>query len=585
MTDVVTVQDVSVAYKFYEKPSHMLREAVFGGSHHETFWALRDVSLRVREGERLGIIGPNGAGKTTLLKVISGNLLQTSGKVSVTGSISSLLSMVPAWNVEASGIENIRYNLLLQGIAERRIPLLIEDIAEFTELGGFLFNPVKTYSSGMGARLSFGIATATDPEILIVDEVLGVGDGYFAAKAARRMQEFCARGKALLFVSHSTSAVQQMCDRAIWLDQGAVRMDGDVAAVLKAYELDFRAAEDLKIRSHEIDASKARADQPFRSAGGSGGLRFRIVPNEQVQVGGTHFIRSIKVSGLSTEILEVPLMDRGEDDSKPGLDVFDSEWGRLSEHRGSVCRQLANNSARLRGGHFAVPSPVVRQDGQTSVVIEVESDSARTSAGIVLEYYDFLRGAWEKANLVGSQLEPPDWTRSQFEIPTEKLSPSNGELDFRPADLQKPAVSIEKVELVSESGDTRIIAERQPFEVRIGLTHREVVDAVDVGLKITRTDGAYVFWQSSGLVGQSVRRRSPGGSVCIFKFDKNIFGAGEYTITVILGNEWSYPDNYPYSRIYHRAIDILRFRITRELESVDFGVVNVRVPVEVEFVD
>ena len=184
---VIEIENLSVSYQMYAKPVDQLKELVLGGIRHETFWALRDISLKVKEGERVGIVGPNGAGKSTLLKVISGTMSATNGQVKTYGRISSLLSMVPAWNEEETGIENIKFNLLLNGVPEKRIPDLVEEISDFTELGPFLFNPVKTYSTGMGARLSFGIATATEPDILIIDEVLGTGDGYFAWKAMKRI--------------------------------------------------------------------------------------------------------------------------------------------------------------------------------------------------------------------------------------------------------------------------------------------------------------------------------------------------------------------------------------------------------------
>jgi lipopolysaccharide transport system ATP-binding protein len=581
--NVISVENVSVAYRFYNKPSDILREALFGGERHDSFWALRDISLEIREGERVGIVGPNGAGKSTLLKVIAGNLSATSGKVAVTGKISSLLSMVPAWNEEMNGIENIRFNLLLQGVPQNRIDLLIEDIAEFTELGPFLLHPVKTYSSGMGARLSFGIATATEPEILIVDEVLGVGDGYFAAKAAQRMNEFCARGKALLFVSHSTAAVQQMCNRVVWLDQGTIRMRGDTAEVLKAYELDFRLAEDMKIRSHDISLASVRASLPFRSTRQTGGLRLRIVPADQDGVGGTHYIRSIRISGIEAETIEVPLTDVGDDASKAGLDVFDSEWGRLADHRGVGCRQLSNNSARLRGGHFVVPLSPENHDTLITATAEIESDSDKR---IQLEYYDFERNNWEKTKPTGGGARSSGWTTNCFQFSVYAVGPDETEIHVSKAvELLKPEVTIERVELFAGAVESRVLMERQPFELRVTLAHREVVEKVDVGIKISRADGAYAFWQSSGLVGKEIHRNSPGRCTCTFKFDDNLFGAGEYAISVVLGNGWSYPDNYPYSRIYHRAIDVLRFRIAMEVEGLDFGIVNFRVPVEVNHID
>ena len=241
-----------------------MKELLFGGMHHDRFWGLRNVSLKVFEGERVGIIGPNGAGKSTLLKVICGGLRPSSGSVRTVGSISSLLSMVPGWHEDDTGIENIKYNLMVKGVPSARVPAIIDDIIDFTELGQFIFHPVRTYSTGMSARLSFAIATAIEPEILIIDEVLGTGDGYFAWKAMKRMQEFCARGRAIVFVSHSMASVQQMCDRAVWMQHGSVRLEGEVSYVLKQYELDFRKSEDEVSTDGSFGKGRTKRRSRFR---------------------------------------------------------------------------------------------------------------------------------------------------------------------------------------------------------------------------------------------------------------------------------------------------------------------------------
>ena len=141
---VVSVEGVSMGYRLYAKPADMLREALFGGVRHDTFWALRDVSLNVYEGQRLGIIGHNGAGKSTLLQLIAGNLQPTTGHIAVNGRISSLLSLVPSWNPDETGLENIKFNLLIQGVDPREIPEKIDDIVDFTDLGPFIYQPLKT---------------------------------------------------------------------------------------------------------------------------------------------------------------------------------------------------------------------------------------------------------------------------------------------------------------------------------------------------------------------------------------------------------------------------------------------------------
>ena len=170
---------------------------------------------------------------------------------------------MPSWNPDETGLENIKFNLLIQGVDPREIPEKIDDIVDFTDLGPFIYQPLKTYSTGMSARLAFAIATAIDPEILILDEVLGAGDGYFAGRAARRMQTMCDRGKALLFVSHATAAVRMICDTCIWLENGQVRLRGPVETVVRQYEEDILRQQDETLR--EGNRCRLQAQHRLRS--------------------------------------------------------------------------------------------------------------------------------------------------------------------------------------------------------------------------------------------------------------------------------------------------------------------------------
>lgn len=198
--------------------------------------ALRDVNLRVGEGERLGILGHNGAGKSTLLKLLAGVYPPTRGRRAVAGRISSLFDIALGFEAEASGRENIRYRAYLQGETPRSIRTKEEAIAEFTELGDFLRMPVRYYSAGMMVRLAFAIATAIEPEILLVDEVLSVGDLAFQQKARQRMQDMMAKARLIVMVSHDLESLERLCTRAIWLDHGQIVGEGPPAEVIAAYK-------------------------------------------------------------------------------------------------------------------------------------------------------------------------------------------------------------------------------------------------------------------------------------------------------------------------------------------------------------
>jgi lipopolysaccharide transport system ATP-binding protein len=200
------------------------------------FRAIDGISFEVPRGGRLAIIGRNGAGKTTLLKLISGNFAPTSGRLEVAGSVQALMGTGLGFHPEFTGLENIKASLHFNGLSRAEFATAVEDILDFCELGEFVDQPFKTYSLGMQARLMFATATAIRPDILIVDEVLGAGDAYFSAKSSARMQALASSGCTLLLVSHSTAQVLQFCERAIWLEEGRVRMIGDAFPVVKKYE-------------------------------------------------------------------------------------------------------------------------------------------------------------------------------------------------------------------------------------------------------------------------------------------------------------------------------------------------------------
>jgi ABC-type polysaccharide/polyol phosphate transport system ATPase subunit len=197
--------------------------------------ALRDVSLSLKDGDRLAILGHNGAGKSTLLKVLAGIYPPTRGERRVEGEVSSLFDIALGFEQEATGWENINYRGYLQGETPRSIRAKVQPIAEFSELGDFLNMPVRYYSAGMMVRLAFSIATAIEPEILLVDEILSVGDTAFQQKAHQRMREMMAKARLIVMVSHDLSSLAKFCDRGLWMDHGQVRLIGPIAEVIGAY--------------------------------------------------------------------------------------------------------------------------------------------------------------------------------------------------------------------------------------------------------------------------------------------------------------------------------------------------------------
>ncbi len=580
---VIEIQSISKAFPLYSTPLDMLKELFFGKVRHDLFWALRDISLNIHAGQRVGIIGPNGAGKSTLLQIIAGNLQPTKGLIRVNGSISALLSLVPAWNPEQTGIENIRFNLLLRGCNPSKVALLTEDIVDFAELGPFIFQPVKTYSSGMSARLSFAIATAISPEILIIDEVLGAGDGYFAGKATRRMKEFCDRGKALLFVSHNAAAVQQMCETVIWMQNGSIRLQGNAEYVLRQYELDFRRVEDETTRTHNaLEVSLRNTVASPDELTNLQRLRFRIVPEHTGRFVSTHFVHRIQVDGIfESKTIDVPLdaVDIDQPDTLASLDTMTSEWGRLHERTTQLSRILSRMNGKRPGGHFLVNLPPVNGSlqFQVRIISECESDKER----IALEVLDLTLGQWVPVRSTGVL---QDNGILSYTFAGETAIPADNiltEVKNRVLAENIPDVEILEVLLIADNEPKVLIRERSSFEIVVRVQFNRVLDIADVGIKITRSDGVYVFWQSSGLDGANLIR--PLGLKTIrFKFNDCPIGAGEYFVNVHVSNGWNYPLNYPYSHLLARSVGALSFRIFPEMEGLDFGVLNTRIPVSIE---
>jgi len=207
----------------------------FGRVHHEPFYALRNVSFRLEDGESLAIVGSNGAGKSTLLSLAAGLTFPDEGTVRVNGRIAALLELGSGFHPDLTGAENLVLNAALLGLSRRKTNELFDRIVDFSGIAEFIDDPLRTYSSGMVMRLAFSVAIQCEPDILLIDEVLAVGDAGFQEKSKQALVSFRRAGKSLLFVSHSAASVRDMCDRALWIDHGAVMMDGRVNAVLDSY--------------------------------------------------------------------------------------------------------------------------------------------------------------------------------------------------------------------------------------------------------------------------------------------------------------------------------------------------------------
>ena len=261
----IKINNISKIYRLYNKPVDRLKEAlsVTNKNYHRNFTALDNVSFDVKKGECVGIMGVNGAGKSTILKIITGVLNPTEGSIDINGKISALLELGAGFNADYTGMENIYLNGTLMGYSEKEIDDRVQEILDFADIGDYINQPVKTYSSGMFVRLAFAVAINIDPEILIVDEALSVGDVFFQAKCYKKFEDFKKQGKTILLVSHSLSSVLKYCDRVVLLDKGSKLAEGEPAAMIDLYKKilvnqneDIEEETDDSSENAEFDSSK-----------------------------------------------------------------------------------------------------------------------------------------------------------------------------------------------------------------------------------------------------------------------------------------------------------------------------------------
>jgi lipopolysaccharide transport system ATP-binding protein len=232
---IIRLQAVSKCYHSYVRDFDRVLEILTGKPRHQPFYALQSLSLTVAPGEVIGVVGKNGAGKSTLLKLLAGTLQPSTGSLSITGRVSAILELGASFHPEMTGHDNVYLTCAIQGLTRSETTLAYDAIVAFAGIGEFMQRPVKTYSSGMVMRLAFAIATHVNPDILIIDEALSVGDGVFARRSFDRIMEFRRAGKTIFFCSHSLYQVEALCDRVFWLDQGRVRREGTPAQVITHY--------------------------------------------------------------------------------------------------------------------------------------------------------------------------------------------------------------------------------------------------------------------------------------------------------------------------------------------------------------
>ena len=303
MPIAVNVESVSKQYRIYDRPADRLKETLTRGrwKAHREFWALKDISFKIEAGTTTGIVGPNGSGKSTLLQIITGTLEPTHGSVSIEGRVAALLELGAGFNPEFTGIENIFMNAALMGFSGAETENLLPEIASFAEIGDFIYQPLKTYSSGMYIRLAFAAAIAVAPQILIIDEALAVGDAVFQHRCMRRIKEMQENGTTILFVSHDPGAIRALCNRAVLLNHGEKIAEGSPPDVLNRYQ---------KIIMARQQAYEASAKPAERSTNES--FERKVAPLNYVYRHGDHSAEVLQVELLDGALRPIELVESGE---------------------------------------------------------------------------------------------------------------------------------------------------------------------------------------------------------------------------------------------------------------------------------
>lgn len=387
---IIHTHDLTKVYRLYASPRYRFLD-MFGLLRHPAgayteHAALDGVSLDIRRGEKVAFIGRNGAGKSTLLKLLTGVIEPTAGVLDVKGKAHALLQIGTGFHPDFTGRQNVIAYLAQLGVVGRQANEKYAEIVDFAELEEYIGQPVKTYSSGMAVRLMFATATAIIPELLVLDEVLGVGDAYFAAKSYRRMQELCDRqGTTLLLVTHDVYSAVKMCNRIIWVDRGRVLMDGDAPAVVKAYEDSVRQQEEGRLRLKQ--QVRLKQLEPIEAPPVQHVI-IELQSRDNRPLASPLHIRSLAIAlGTYSSRLEVASAAFDQPD-RPHLQRAGSAWGEAAEWAGSWSRPLLNYGSSFHkvAAAFTVPSGMFHSG--VTLAVTVESWMAEPAEVLVSAFVD-----------------------------------------------------------------------------------------------------------------------------------------------------------------------------------------------------
>ena len=540
---VVRVENLTKRYRLYRKPLHRFLD-MYGllwapkGKYKE-HEAVAGLSFEVKRGEKVAIIGRNGAGKSTLLKMICGVVTPTSGSLSVDGEIHALLSLGTGFHPDFTGRENIYSYLAHLGVTGREADRRFAEILEFSELHEYIDQPVKTYSAGMGVRLMFSSATVVAPDILVIDEVLGSGDAYFAKKSFERMKELCERtGTTLLMVTHDLYSAAMFCERLIWIDRGAIKMDGPGKSVLRAYEESIREQEEQRLRALRL----ATVETNLKAGAGEGGALpayLRLAPGDDAPP--DLAVSHIRFFDGEALLATLDIGEAGADEAAgrvrsvvPVLDGREGNWGELETIDGRPARRMLPYGSIFHKLPLIITDPAIVKAAREGV-LSVEL-GCLTGRRHVLE---FAALEPDGGAIVAQQFEatPGGWRDLRVALRAIEASPLLAPSESRARHGQR-AMQITDVRFAGSDGGERMhftagAAMRIKLSYRINRPDFAERPTILAAFQQNGVIRSHRFWTDQILISAADGRE---GEIEIVA-DPLLLGAGAYFVTISVFQE------------------------------------------------
>lgn len=569
----IAIENLGKMYKLYKNPKDKIKDAFglnsYKKNYYKEFWALRDVNIKIKKGERVGLIGHNGAGKSTLLKTIIGNIQPTEGNIKIQGSIQALLELGTGFHPEFTGRENIKASLAYQGAGLTEIAAAEKEIIEFTELGEYIDQPVRTYSAGMYSRLAFATATAVCPEVLIIDEVLGAGDAYFMGKCVERMRRLTSEeGTTVLFVSHDLQSVQALCDRVIWIDKGMMRFDGEVLKGIKLYTQSVRENEELRLKIRDMKISKNQAMVIDRKQDLYDEYLFHFISNKRECICKIYdisvFADNVKVAHID---VGAPMDNNLELDNYVIDDIESACWGKTKKDSIGYYREYNNLLGQNHHAPFHIMVSKEYQDKKLEIVIKM---SVFAAEGLEFQSFDYEAGDYKTYPMLSMGENEYIITVNNNGIKDDNTG-TGKELELsREAEekvidnIETAQARFERVVLIDKEGK-----EKKVFSYEKGIS--ECVTAVKFKVPCSKFIFVFCLYSMKGdLIISSCQQveveRQLEKAEIHYKFPDMRLGAGEYTISIAIYDELDIKNNNKEQKFLALLDRGVSFKIENPLE-------------------